>query len=214
MRRFLTDWPASARAAAGVLSALVVVLAVTTVLSVRHHDRTRLRAAGPTTTTTTTSPPDTAFLTTLTPATSTTVAKGAGSATTTTALFRGGGVAPTSSTSTPRPTSTLAPTSTTAGPGDAYCRAAVTDARPPAGTKDTVNITSTLPAHDVTLVLHYRTGDVTFPAAGQAAFSTDATGKLSVTFDVSQGSKDYPVIVDVAVGGAAASCETNFRPTS
>lgn len=212
MRRFLTDWPASARAAAGVLSALVVVLAVTTVLTARHHDRTRLSAAGPTTTTTT-SPPDAAFLTTLPPATTTSVAKGAEPSSTTTAVFRGV-VATTSSTTAPRTTSTLATTSTTAGPGDAYCRAAVTDARPPAGAKDTVNITSTLPGHDVTLVLHYRTSDVTFPAAGQAPFTTDATGKLSVTFDVSQGSKDYPVIIDVAVGGAAASCETNFRPTS
>ena len=217
MRRVLgglREWPVSARAAAGVLSALVVVFALTTVLSARHHDRTRLRTASPSTSTTaTTSPSDTAFLTTVpAPTTSTSAAKGAEASTTTTApAFHGPVIATTAPAAPPRTTST---TATTAPPSEAYCRAAVTDPRPAAGAQETVNITSTLPGHEVTLVVHYRTGDLTFPAKGQPPFTTDASGKITVNFDVSQGSKDYPVIVDVTFSGSAATCETNFRPAT
>lgn len=226
VRRFegLRDWPVSARVAAGVLSALVVVFAFTTVLTANRHDKTKLRTAAPTSTTTSTTlaTSDTAFLTTTPSSTA--------SSTTSTSALKPGGVtsqppttpAPTSSggvivvTTAPRSTTSTTPvgsTNTTA-PSGAYCRATASEPKPAAGSNQTVTVTSTLANKDVVVVVHYRTGDVTFPSQGQPPFMTDASGRILVTFSVSQGSKDYPVIVDVNVGGPEAICETNFRPSS
>ncbi|GAC1530265.1 MAG: hypothetical protein NVS3B12_04600 [Acidimicrobiales bacterium] len=90
----------------------------------------------------------------------------------------------------------------------------MSEPKPAAGSNQTVTVMSTLANKDVVVVVHYRTGDVTFPSQGQPAFMTDASGRILVTFSVNQGSKDYPVIVDVNVGGPEAVCETNFRPSS
>ncbi|GAC1593417.1 MAG: hypothetical protein NVS3B21_14430 [Acidimicrobiales bacterium] len=90
----------------------------------------------------------------------------------------------------------------------------MSEPKPAAGSTQTVTVTSTLPNKDVVVVVHYRSGDVTFPSQGQPPFMTDASGRIMVNFTVNQGSKDYPVIVDVTVGGQAAACETNFRPSS
>lgn len=228
MRRFeeLRNWPVSARVAAGVLSALVVIFALTTVLSANHHDKTKLQTAAPTSTTTSTTSAtsDTAFLTT-TPSstvssTTSTTAPKAGTVTgqppTTPAPTSSGGVIVV--TTAPRSTTTsstqLGATTTTTVASGAYCRATVSETKPAAGSNETVTVTSTLANKDVLVVVHYRTGDVTFPSQGQPPFMTDASGRIMFNFTVSQGSKDYPVIVDVSVGNQAATCETNFRPSS
>ena len=209
------EWPVSARVASGVLSALVVIFLVTTVLTARNHDKTHLQTSPPTTSTTV----DTVFLTTLPPPSSTsTSSTTAKPGTPTTTRAPGGAVvvttaAPPATQPPSQPSTPSQSTTSTSVPAQSYCAATVTSPHPAAGASETVNINSTLPDKDVTLVVHYRTGDVMFPASGQTGFKTDAAGHLGVSFTVSQGSKDYPVIVDVTVG-TNTTCETNFRPSS
>ncbi|HZT67141.1 MAG TPA: hypothetical protein VFA11_15235 [Acidimicrobiales bacterium] len=212
----LSGWPTAARVVSGVLLAAVIVLAV---LVATRSGGSNQQATGLTTTTTiqpVTGPGVTypgsstttslKATTTTTPGSTTTTSAGAkpGATSTTSTTARGGSTTTTSSSST---TTTLAAASK-------MCRVAPSNARPAAGETIAVYVVSNQPNAPVSITVAYKTGDVTYPQSGQPAKTTDTSGSANFSFTVAQGSRDYPVVVEVNLAGGSDVCETHFTPTS
>lgn len=209
----LQEWPIAARVASVALLAAVLLLAiVTTLLGVA----TRHAGASPTTTTTLGSQqaavPDGLPVpsSTSTSTTSTTPAPGSpASATSSTMPSTVAGTAT---------ASRLSSTSTTTASNarGTYCTARVSDPSPPAGNSETVTIDSTSSRAPVTVKVFYQSppGPQSYPQAGQPPVTTDASGRAAITFTVAQGSKDYPVVVEVNLASNPDACETHFVPSS
>jgi hypothetical protein len=114
-------------------------------------------------------------------------------------------------------TTTTGSTTTTTGAAAAagkLCRAGPSNSRPAAGDPLAIYILSNQANMPVAITVGYKTGDVTYPQPGQPAQTTDSSGAANFGITVAQGSRDYPVVVQVTVGDVTDECETHFTPSS